>query len=159
MKTTTYSAILLLLLFVAACGGQQGTQEAAEDTAEAMGPAETMAEEVTLEATLTGDAQVPGPGDEDGTGTAEVTLTPAEGTVCFEMTVENVGDPQAAHIHEGAAGESGSPVVDFDVPTNGLSGCVDAEEATIQSIIDSPSNYYVNIHNAEFGGGAVRGQL
>jgi hypothetical protein len=28
-----------------------------------------------------------------------------------------------------------------------------------QKIADNPSGYYVNVHNATFGAGAVRGQL
>lgn len=162
MKVLIYSGVTMLLLFVVGCGGQEGAQDMEPtdpmmgDTAEAMtGPSE----EVTLEATLSGDAEVPGPGDPDGSGTAEVVLTPAEGTVCFEIDVENIGEPQAAHIHSGAADASGPPVVNFDVATNDLSGCVDADEETIRSISDSPSDYYVNVHNEEFGAGAVRGQL
>lgn len=163
MKTLIYSGVTMLLLFVVVgCGGQESAQELEAtdemmgDTAGALG---APSEELTFEATLSGDAEVPGPGDPDGSGTAEVVLTPAEGTVCFEITVENIGEAQAAHIHTGAAGESGPPVVNFDVATNGLSGCVDADEAIIGSISDSPSNYYVNVHNEEFGGGAIRGQL
>lgn len=158
MKTLVYAGVMILLLLIAGCGGQEGTQEMepTEETTEAMG---AMEEEVTLQATLTGDTEVPGPGDPDGSGTAEVVLTPADGSVCFDISVENIAEAQAAHIHSGAAGESGSPVVNFDVATNGLSGCVDADEATIRSISESPSTYYVNVHNEEFGGGAVRGQL
>lgn len=163
MKALIHSGIALLLLFVViGCGDGDGTQEAepaqpmAEDPAASLGEP---AEQLTFRATLSGAAAVPGPGDSDGSGTAEVVLTPAEGTVCFDITVENIGDAQAAHIHSGAAEESGPPVVNFDVATNGLSGCVNADEGTIESIADAPSNYYVNVHTAEFGAGAVRGQL
>jgi len=112
-----------------------------------------------LHAVLTGDAEVPDPGDPDGTGTAMVTLEPDAGRVCYEIDVENIGEPGAAHIHTGAAGTAGPPVVDFDLPNNGLSACVDADPETIRAISGAPSEYYVNVHNAEFGAGAVRGQL
>ena len=40
------------------------------------------------------------------------------------------------------------------------SGCRDGvDPALIQAIIDFPENYYVNVHNASFPGGALRGQL
>ena len=113
----------------------------------------------TLHATLTGAAEVPESGDPDGSGTAEVILDSAEGMVCFTIEVENIAEAAGAHIHTGAAGTAGPPVVDFDVPNNGLSGCVDADAAVIDDIRSSPSEYYVNVHNAEYAGGAVRGQL
>lgn len=159
MKTRTYSrlALLLPLLLVLGCEAREDAPET-EAPEEAVEPMAAPAAD-TLHAMLTGDAEVPGPGDPDGSGTAEVALSPEEGTVCFEIEVENIADAQAAHIHTGGADESGPPVVDFDVASNGLSGCVDAEAETIQSILDSPSEFYVNVHNEEFGAGAVRGQL
>lgn len=113
----------------------------------------------TLNAVLSGTEGAPEPGDPDGSGTAMVVLEPADGRVCYEIEVENIEEPGAAHIHSGAAGTAGPPVVDFDVPNNGLSACVDADQAIIEEILASPSQYYVNVHNAEFGGGAIRGQL
>ncbi len=161
MKNLTHGTALAMLaaaLLFIGCGGDDAAQDPGmqPDTAMAqpMAPAAD-----SLQAVLTGNAAVPGPGDPDGSGTAMVVLEPSDNTVCFEITVENVATPGAAHIHSGAAGTSGPPVVDFDVPTNGLSGCVDADGSTILAILESPSNYYVNVHNQEFGGGAVRGQL
>ena len=39
------------------------------------------------------------------------------------------------------------------------SGCIGASRAVVKAILASPGNYYVNVHNAEFAGGAIRGQL
>jgi hypothetical protein len=45
-------------------------------------------------------------------------------------------------------------------PTQGASGgCVQASVATLDAIAGNPSNYYVNVHNTDFPGGALRGQL
>ncbi len=39
---------------------------------------------------LTGAAEVPGPGDPDGTGTARLTLNPGKNQVCYELTVDKI---------------------------------------------------------------------
>jgi len=113
-----------------------------------------------LTATLTGAAEVPGPGDADGAGTASVTLNPGKGQVCYELTVSNIGAANAAHIHAGAADVAGPVLAGLDAPSSGSSkGCVDLDKEKIKDIIQNPANYYVNVHNAEFPNGAVRGQL
>lgn len=112
-----------------------------------------------LSASLSGAAEVPGPGDADGSGSAHVTLNQGQGEVCFDIAVADIAAPTAAHIHAGAKGVSGGVVVNFDVPSNGLSGCVDVDAELIKTIRQNPANYYVNVHNADFPAGAVRGQL
>ena len=113
-----------------------------------------------LTTTLTGAAEVPGPGDTDGTGTASITLNHGKGEVCYELTVDKIAAANAAHIHEGAVDKAGPPIANLTAPTNGSSkGCVALDKDKIQTIIQSPENYYVNVHNAEFPDGAVRGQL
>jgi hypothetical protein len=111
--------------------------------------------------TLSGAAEVPGPGDADGSGTADVRLNQGQNQICFELSVSNIAAATAAHIHEGAEGASGPPVVTLTPPAaNGTSkGCVDASADLIKRIRQTPENFYVNVHNAEFPNGAVRGQL
>lgn len=109
-----------------------------------------------LSATLTGAAEVPVAGDPDGSGTAQVTLNQGLGEVCWAIEFEGIDAPFAAHIHVGAAGVPG-PVV---VGLNTSSGCVDGvDQGLIKAIRQNPSAYYVNVHNAPFPGGALRGQL
>lgn len=113
-----------------------------------------------LTATLSGDAEVPGPGDEDGSGTFSLTVNPGQEEICFELTVADIDTATMAHIHTGAAGASGPPVVTLEAPADGSSeGCVEAERDLATAILRDPSAYYVNVHNAEFPDGAVRGQL
>jgi hypothetical protein len=114
-----------------------------------------------LSGSLTGSAEVPGPGDTDGAGTAKIMLKPAENQVFFELTVSNIGEATAAHIHEAPAGKAGPPVVTLTpAPAKGSSkNCVAAEAAVIKRIEQNPANFYVNVHNAEFPNGAVRAQL
>lgn len=113
-----------------------------------------------LTTTLTGAAEVPGPGDTDGAGTASITLNPGKGQVCYELTVSNIAAANAAHIHSGAADVAGPVVVGLDAPSSGSSkGCADLDKEKVKDIIQNPANYYVNVHNTEFPNGAVRGQL
>jgi hypothetical protein len=115
-----------------------------------------------LSATLTGAAEIPGPGDSNGTGTATFRLNPGQGKVCFVLTAANITLPATlAHIHVGAAGSAGDPVVTLVPPdATGISGgCVSASSATIKAILKNPSGYYSNIHTSDFAAGAIRGQL
>lgn len=111
-----------------------------------------------LEADLSGANEVGG-GDTDGEGEARVWLDADEGEVCFRIKVEDIATPRAAHIHDGVAGMNGGVVVDLEIGENGLRGCVEASADLIEAIEDDPSGFYVNVHNADFPGGAVRGQL
>ena len=112
--------------------------------------------------TLTGAAEVPGPGDPDGSGTASITVNPGQGEVCFDLTVENITLPAiGAHIHIGAADEAGGVVVGLTPPDEDgtSSGCVTADRDVLLAIVQNPENYYVNVHSSDFPAGAVRGQL
>jgi hypothetical protein len=115
-----------------------------------------------LTTTLTGAAEVPGPGDPNGTGTAIIRLNQGRGKVCFVLTTSNITLPATgAHIHVGNATQAGAIVVGLVPPdATGMSGgCVDASKATIKAIRKNSSNYYVNVHTSDFGAGAIRGQL
>ena len=120
-----------------------------------------MADEVVLEnIALTGDAEVPGPGDDDGDGFANVFLQPSEGKICYDITVNGIDAPTAAHIHQGDAAVAGPVVVALQAPTEGaIDGCADADRALIESIEANPARFYLNVHNAKFPEGALRGQL
>lgn len=133
-------------------GGEAPAEQPAAPAQDAGG------EEVVLEATLAGTEEVPDPGDPDGTGTAKVWLKGDQ--VRFELSWENIQTPATlAHIHRGAKGEAGDPVVTFFDGQAATEGTVTADAAVVQRIIDNPQNYYVNVHNQEFAKGAVRGQL
>ena len=116
--------------------------------------------------TLTGTAEVPGPGDPDASGTALITLNQGQGEVCFDLSWAGIdGTVTAAHIHIGAATEAGPVVVPLFTDaalsgTDSTSGCVSGvSEELIKAIRQDPENYYVNIHSDVFPAGAVRGQL
>ena len=113
-----------------------------------------------LSTIMTGAAEVPNPGDPDGSGTALITLNQGQGLVCWELTADGIAPATAAHIHRGAAGVPGPVVVPLSPPTSGSSsGCRSADPALIKEIRQHPENFYVNVHNADFPAGALRGQL
>jgi hypothetical protein len=111
---------------------------------------------------MTGAAEVPGPGDPDGIGVAAITVNEGSGRVCWAIVVRRITLPAtAAHIHPGAAGVAGPPIVDLGAPgANGRSvGCTTAPLDVAAAIVADPAGYYVNVHNADFPPGAIRGQL
>jgi len=109
----------------------------------------------SLHATLTGKAETP-KGDPDGSGTAEVKIAGKQ--VCWEIHVAKVGTIMAAHIHKGGPGVAGPVVVPFGKIYKSK-GCTTASASLAAAILRSPSAYYVNVHNAKYPGGALRGQL
>jgi len=122
--------------------------------------AQTGGESLRLFATrLTGEAELPGPGDDDGRGRALLTVNATTGRICYSLSVRGIDPAQAAHIHEIASAGVGPVVQELDAPTSGSSrGCaVNAEVAA--GILEHPSEYYVNVHNVAFPAGAVRGNL
>lgn len=109
---------------------------------------------------MNGGEEVPGPGDVDAFGIATVIANSDTGQVCVRLRVFNIDTATAAHIHSGDDGVAGPVVIPLPAPSNGRSsGCVDADKGLIQRIIDDPDSFYVNVHNAAFPGGALRGQL
>lgn len=109
---------------------------------------------------LTGEAEVPGPGDPDGSGTATLRVNPGQQEICYSIEVTDIQPATVAHIHEADADSAGPIVVSLEAPTSGLSsGCADVDRALARDILRSPDEYYVNVHNTEFPAGALRGQL
>ena len=113
----------------------------------------------TLEANLTGEKEVPGPGDPDGSGHAVVRVYEAK--VCYTLEVQRIRLADvAAHIHLGLRGEAGPVLVTLNPPRDGSSsGCEEITRALSLELREHPSRYYINVHNERFPAGAIRGQL
>jgi CHRD domain len=127
-------------------------------------PGHAQSKKVNLHAHLSGAEEVPGPGDTDGAGLAELTLKPKKKKVCFDITHQGLSpdEPFAGHIHEGALGVAGPIVVTlFSSPSpSPVSACVKGvKKGLLKDIAKNPGGFYVNLHNTEFPGGAIRGQL
>jgi xanthine/uracil/vitamin C permease (AzgA family) len=121
---------------------------------------------VVLATILTGAAERPGPGDEDGIGAAVVIVIPRTDTVCWLVTWNRVdGTVVAGHIHGPTNVSDPAPVVvPFFMGTafagKGIHhGCLKGT-GFADDIAADPELFYVNIHSAPgFIPGAIRGQL
>ena len=108
-----------------------------------------------------------------GRGTAVITVNSQANTVDFNVSLTgfpNGSQANLAHIHPGAAGVNGSPLVNTGLSAgNGIampngSGtfsmtATDVPADTISQILASPQNYYFNVHTSLNPSGAIRGQL
>lgn len=130
-------------------------------------------DEERYEASLTGSAEVP-PQTTNATGTARFTVNgPA---LDYTLNVQNITGAIAAHIHTGAAGTNGPPIVFLfqqaapgaTVSAGALAaGSVDAADmiATAGVSYDSMlslirrGNAYVNVHTVGKPAGEIRGQI
>jgi hypothetical protein len=121
---------------------------------------------VTLTAELKGANEVPESGDSNGKGETTVVLKPSKRKVCFNLTLDKIEGASAGHIHKGDS-ETAGPVkvtlFEADPPLaipGTFEGCVkNVRRKLIKRIGARPERFYVNVHNAEYPDGAIRGQL
>ncbi len=131
-----------------------------------LGACETLQEAYTESISTTYTAELKGsnevkPGDPDGSGTAEVSFADELTRVCWDLNdLKGLGPITGAHIHRGAAGVDGPVVLAFTQATEGgWRGCSTETGWVQQAFNEGLSNYYVNVHTAEYPAGAIRGQL
>jgi hypothetical protein len=102
-----------------------------------------------------------GVGDRNGRGTFTALID--GGRLCFGITVRNVDEPLAAHIHRGGKNVAGDIVIPLTQPDAGdpgtSSGCVPVTGDQAADLLEKPRRFYTNVHTRAFPGGAVRGQL
>jgi hypothetical protein len=147
-----------------ATGAFAGAAKKPPPNAKSQGKAKV--ESRALFAVLTGRNEVNasgrrGAGDPDGRGSFTAIVDGDQ--LCFGVTVTNLDQPTAAHIHPGRRNQNNPPVVPLTQPAKGdpgaASGCVTVDPAVAQAILKNPHKYYFNVHTAAFPDGAVRGQL
>jgi CHRD domain len=166
---------ILVTGLVAGCGSSSTTPTP---------PSSNGTSQVKFTATLLPANEVPSIASSDpegnGTGTATITLNVTRdtagniiaATADFQVSLSGFpsGTPiNLAHIHPGAAGQNGSPLVDTLIRTgdvvlaNGSGSftktglAVSATDAT--AMVNTPANYYFNVHSALHSGGVARGQM
>ncbi len=110
---------------------------------------------------LTGEAT----GDPDATGTAVLKFHLNSEKLCYRIKVRGLEKPTEpgpgvgdGHIH---LIPTGAIVVDLDTDfqrADGFfiaTGCVSVSEALLADILADPTEYYLNIHNSPYPGGAL----
>jgi len=159
----------IVAVTVAACAAVllvAGTMASGKTKPHARSGAKAKLENRALFAVLTGRKEVDangqrGAGDPNGRGSFTATVDGNQ--LCFGITVKNVDQPVAAHIHKAKPSRPGPVVVPLTQPSGGdpgaSSGCVTVDTALARAILKHPNRYYANVHTLAFPGGAVRGQL
>ena len=123
---------------------------------------ETVADTVEdgFTANLTGAQVVPGPGDVDGSGRAELTVLDKTNQVCYEFDLRGIGQPTQVALYRGASGEQGVLAYTFETPRSATSkGCARPSEAIADALEANTAGHYLVVSTAEFPGGAIRGQF
>jgi CHRD domain len=103
--------------------------------------------------------QEPAGGEGGGHGFFSYTI---DGTnFCWTLSWQGIADPFAAHVHVAPRGVAGDIVIPLDISGEGseASGCNVISSELAADITSDPGAYYVNVHNAGFMAGAIRGQL
>lgn len=138
---------------------------------------------VVFTATLTAASEVPAVTGTEANATGTITITMevtrnsadviTQAEASFSGSVANMPAGSSltlAHIHTGAAGVTGGPVVNVGLtPATAIpivSGGatltfndITVEPNVAQAIIDNPAGFYFNVHSALNPGGVARGQL
>ena len=127
-------------------------------------------------AQLTGAAEVP-PRTTAASGSVTFELNRDRDVIEYELNTTNLNGFTQAHIHTGAAGTTGPPIVFLFGPhgTTGVSlpsvmksGTITAADlipasftGTLEDLVTAmrTSQVYVNAHTSTFPGGEIRGQI
>lgn len=116
-----------------------------------------------FKATLNGANETP-PNSSTATGTATASYDPGTKMISYTFSWSNLSAPaKAMHFHVGAPGVSGNVII--PVPsasfTSAASGSASGSAPFPDSLLNQLmiGNFYANIHDANYPGGEIRGQL
>lgn len=112
---------------------------------------------VELKVTLTGAEETP-PVATSATGTGSIAIA-ADKTV--RGTIKTTGmEGTVAHIHVGAPGQSGPPIITLEKGADGAWSVPAGSKLTDEQYASfKAGQLYVNVHSAEHKAGEIRGQL
>jgi hypothetical protein len=160
LSLVTLLSVILAFPVLAAPGLGDALRPASQTTPEPS----ALDAQPAFEADLSGANEVP-PVATPASGRAVLVLFDDAGTLTlhYRVTVSDISDITAAHIHAGAPGENG-PVVftlfdgtgTFD-PDNPISGSIAITNAELTELLTG--NYYINVHTSEYPDGEIRGQV
>ena len=107
---------------------------------------------------LTGAEEVP-PNTSTVVGSGSIKVD-ADGNVTGSLSAPNLTEARAAHIHLGAPGQSGPPIITLNGGDIGTWTVPDGAKLTPEQMLSyKAGNLYVNIHTAAHPGGEIRTQL
>ncbi len=158
-KAFIVSLIVLFTAFAAVCPAEYGYIK---------GPPE-------LSATLSGADIVP-PLKTNASGKAAFTLNKEQTLLFYTITVSNIENVTAAHIHIGKKGQDGPPIAFIKITANKkgrvngvlAEGSIGAQDLmtsfkgrSIQDLYQEMINggTYVNVHTEKYPDGEIRGQI
>ena len=114
----------------------------------------------TYTVAMTGEEETPVPGPAGAKGAITLNIDTAGGQLCYSgLSYDGPGKADQGHIHKGGKGFAGPVVVNLGLLEEGKDACVKADAKSLQAVVDDPAGHYVNLHTAEYPGGAVRGQV
>ena len=149
------AAAAALIVGAATVGGATST---ADDTGDAEAGGQGFSR--LFGALLTGSAEVPGPGDPDGSAAVVIRINLPAGRICvIGFATNQIDEPTLFHIHAGDATVAGPVVVDF-VPLlpSGL-GCVKAGGKLARAIVAEPGRLLLQRPQPASRRAPVRGTL
>ncbi len=167
-KSSVVTVLVILMVglgLIAGCSNKKSETAESSDTAtseqQAMEKQQTMAGTQTFNTSLADSNEVPAV-TSDASGMATVTLQGDSIHIKGKFSGLS-GKYVGSHIHKGAEGENGSPILTLE-PTLGsdsLSGSWDASYALNASQISAlkADSLYINVHSTEHKPGEIRGQL
>ena len=115
----------------------------------------------SISATLNGTSQVPANAS-TATGSVTGTFDPVSNLLSVNVSFTGLSAAaMAGHIHSGVAGVNGGVIIAFSGFPNVVSGTYSNSYTLTptQATALASGGLYVNIHNANFGGGEIRGQI
>lgn len=129
----------------------------------------------SFKATLSGNEVAP-PVKTMANGEATFQLSKDGKELTYKVTVSDIENVTAAHIHQGAMGKSGPPVALIDIKgkkEGKVSGTLAEGSITSKDLMSSfkgktvkdlakeieAGNTYINIHTAKYPDGELRGQI
>lgn len=161
MKASTIAIGLVSLAIILGACGSDNDNTAVTEANTTMSEDNTATSEdgtVSVTTTLVGEQEVP-PVASTATGTANITLETTSGALSGQIT-HNVADATVAHVHTGAVGVSGGPIVSLTRSSDTVFDVPEGAVLTTEQISEFVAgDLYVNVHSAEHPAGEIRGQL
>jgi len=97
-----------------------------------------------------------------GGGTFVARSNIGQGRICWSLTVTDLSDVTASHIHYINGPLATQIAVPLTLPTpftGSATGCATATRALVKLILMHPENFYVNVHTLTYPDGAISGTL